>query len=476
MARARVTLAGAVALAVLMVAVPAGAGSSAAKPSDDGGPAAHWTAARRAAATPRDLVVDGRGLGYLKRADGSLQPHGHDIPQLSAVPEGASRPSPAAKPGGGSDTSPPSVSDRTPADGAIIGATQTFSATVTDPSGVKSVSVVIVYPNGQTQTVAATASGSVWSATITGFTNGGWGWRVVATDNVRRPNSTTTSTFDFIVDTGGSGGGGGDAVVNEHWTDGGTVQRAAGRIYFEMPANSRQTRWDGYVCSGTVATDAATDRSVIITAAHCVYDDVHKAFARDVLFIPDQDGTTGAGTDLDCTNDPIGCWTPSFGVVDADWANRTFPDNIPWDYAFYVVDDAGAHSGAAADSEALDTAAGALTVQLSAPTSGAVAHALGYSYSEDPAFMYCAEALATESDYDDWWLGQCGLSGGASGGPWLQPVTGGDGPIISLNSWGYTNQPGMAGSRLVGSSAGCLFDLAKIQPFATVTERGVTAC
>ncbi len=39
----------------------------------------YWTPARRAAASPRDLVIDQRGLGYLRRADGSLKPHGHQI-------------------------------------------------------------------------------------------------------------------------------------------------------------------------------------------------------------------------------------------------------------------------------------------------------------------------------------------------------------------------------------------------------------
>ena len=37
----------------------------------------HWTGERRASAIPRDLVIDPRGLGYLKRPDGSLVPHGH---------------------------------------------------------------------------------------------------------------------------------------------------------------------------------------------------------------------------------------------------------------------------------------------------------------------------------------------------------------------------------------------------------------
>jgi hypothetical protein len=209
---------------------------------------------------------------------------------------------------------------------------------------------------------------------------------------------------------------------------------------------------------------------VILTAAHCVYDDVYKSFARNVLFIPDQAGTTGAGTDLDCTNDPLGCWAPSFGVVDDDWTTRTFPDNILWDYGYYVVDDeSDSHSGAGT-SGALDDDASSLPVQFKAPeTPDAVTHALGYSYSDDPNFMYCAEPMDTTGTAN-WWLPNCDLSGGSSGGPWIQLMdkATGSGPIISVNSWGYTTTPGMAGPELNGSSAQCLFTAAKTTGMATV--------
>jgi len=247
------------------------------------------------------------------------------------------------------------------------------------------------------------------------------------------------------------------------------VQTAAGRIYFEMPSNARRKGpWTGYVCSGTVVDDGGTaGRSVILTAAHCVYDDANKAFARNVLFIPDQAGTSGTGTDLNCNNDPLGCWSPTFGVVDINWTGATFPDNIPWDYAYYVVKDSGSHAGPAAIPEALDTAAGTLPVSFLEPyiddgVAGASSvdftHALGYSYSNDPDFMYCAEDMTTEGAYN-WWLPSCGLSGGSSGGPWVQPMDAsqGSGPVISVNSWGYTNSPGMAGPKLFNSSAACLF-------------------
>ena len=137
----------------------------------------------------------------------------------------------------------------------------------------------------------------------------------------------------------GGGGGGGNVVANAVYSGGGAVQNAAGRIYFEMPSTRAGRAGRAMSARARSSTDATTGRSIILTAAHCVYDDAHKAFARNVLFIPNQAGTTGTGTDLNCSNDPLGCWTPSFGVVDVNWTTRTFPDNVTWDYAYYVFND-----------------------------------------------------------------------------------------------------------------------------------------
>lgn len=465
-------------LAGVLISDSVAAGLSAGPPAG-GGPVDHWTSSRVAAAVPRDLVVDQRGLGYLRGARGELTPHGHTVMPQHA-PLRAKSQTPQAKPGGAGggsgDTTPPVISAMDPASGATIGGSYAFSADVTDVgSGVRSVTFVITFPGGtQTQSFTASSGGDVWGVSLQGFTDGAWSWHVVARDNAPKGgNIRTSAEVPFTVVTSGGGGGGSGTATNAEWTAGGAVQPAAGRIYFEMPANRRQTRWTGYVCSGTVATDTTTGRSIIITAAHCVYDDVNKVFARNVLFIPNQTGTSGAGTDLNCDNDPFGCWVPSFGVVDADWASRTFPDNIPWDYAYYVVADTGSHQGTTTNA-ALDVSVGSLPVQFTTPTVGNTTHALGYSYSEDPKFMYCAEAMGTEGTAN-WWLPSCLLSGGSSGGPWVQPMneSTGSGPIISVNSWGYTGSPGMAGPQLAGSSASCLFGAAKTTSFPTVTNRGI---
>lgn len=438
----------------------------------------HWTPARMKQAIPRQLVIASNGLGYLKMRDGSLQPHGHNkLVEVANVTK-----EPRAKPGtGGGDSAGPDIGLDEPGDGVTIGASQRFAATITDDSGVRSASLVITFPDGGTQSFSmANSSGNTWENTLSGFTDGdGWGWHVEATDATKgKGNSSTSLSYAFDVDTSGEPPPptGDDVITNSHWTDGGMVQTNVGRIYFEMPSNPRLKRWAGYVCSGTVATDGAGGRTVIITAAHCAYDDANKAFARNVLFIPNQDGTTGSGTDTNCSNDPLGCWTPSFSVVDTNWTTSTFPDNIPWDYAYYVVSDSGAHSGNAAD-DSLETQVGGMSISFATPASdiGATSadtdytHGIGYSYADDPNLMYCAENMTTEGAFN-WWLPSCGLSGGSSGGPWIQSMVNGDGTIISVNSWGYTGSPGMAGPFLDVTSASCLFDNAKTTAFGVVSR------
>lgn len=432
----------------------------------------HWTQERREAASPRELVIDPRGLGYLRRPDGSLQPYGH---QISAA-ESAGEPTPRARPTGGSDdTAPPSIGNMNPGLGDEIGGSATFSATVTDESGVRSVSFIIRYPDGvTTQAFQATDQGNDnWSVILQGFTDGNWSWWVEARDGAKRGgNSDTSAIVDFSVNTGGNAGGGGEnessyVVTSDEWTAGGEVQTATGRLYFEMPNNAkRKGPWLAYVCSGTAVIDVLDGRSLILTAAHCVYDDVNKAFSRNVLFIPNQAATSGSGTDTNCNNDLLGCWAPSYGVVDQNWRTTTFPGNIDWDYAFYVVDDSGAHAGPGND-DALDSAVIALDINFSTPyvDDGVAAansvdftHGLGYSYSEDPELMYCAEDMTTEGAVN-WWLPSCLLSGGSSGGPWVQPMDEdtGSGSVISVNSWGYSSSSGMAGPKLVGTSASCVY-------------------
>ena len=444
--------------------------------------AAYWTPERIASAQPRDLVVDENGQGFLRRPDGSLEPRGHtnDV-RLEQVDRAASPGVPTAKApnarpsGGGGDSTPPLITLPTPDDGDLVTATTEdpidFSATIEDNSGIRSVTVVIHFPSGSTQSFTGTSLGNdVWGTTLSGFTpDPNWGWEIVAKDaSGGRGNTARGGVYGFTVEAdGGTGtdpGTGGDpnVVTNERWTTQGGVTRAAGRILFEMPTEVRRGRrttiqWQAYVCSGTTVTDGRDDASIILTAAHCVYDDALDMFARNVLFIPNQDDGGTDRTDSDCTNDPLGCWAPSSAAVHAGYTATTFPGNNAWDYGYYVVPNTGAHSGETTIDPSLEANVDELTIGFNSGAIDQTTHALGYSYDDDPLFMYCAESMEMIDGDVNWWLPSCGLTGGSSGGPWVQPMEAtGTGSIISVNSWGYTTQPGMAGPKL-GPEAECTF-------------------
>ncbi|MFT7288136.1 MAG: hypothetical protein ACI87W_002251 [Halieaceae bacterium] len=283
---------------------------------------------------------------------------------------------------------------------------------------------------------------------------------------------------------GGRPGGGGDTggtgtdfqdVSNAQWTNGGVVQRAAGRIYFVMDGGR------GYVCSGTLINDGevTSSRSVVLTAAHCVYDDVNKAFAESAIFIPNQAATTGAGTDADCANDPDGCWVADFGVVSVDWTAAIFPDNIPSDYGYYALgtdNPSNTYWNNEGNSVPADRVIPPMDVSFGQATLGLYTRALGYSYSDDPNFMYCGEPVMGSS-YDGYLLPNCGMSGGASGGPWSQSdaLDLGVGPIMSVNSYGPSRgRKYMGGPRLYNNDATCLF--ARVQNAASGNTTGLVGC
>ena len=257
---------------------------------------------------------------------------------------------------------------------------------------------------------------------------------------------------------------GGDQRLNvtplDTWKRGGALRSAIGRLYFEMTFDGVQY---GFVCSGTVVDDELRGYSTILTAAHCIYDDASSAFAENVMFIPNQAGST-SGTDLTCANDALGCWIPTTGAVDPQWDAVEWPDNLAYDYGFYLVPNVGRHvAGLRAASDALESAVHPLDIAWSTRSANrsGLTFALGYPFDQDPALMYCAEAVGTIdgiADYTNLWLPNCALGEGASGGPWLQPEDGrmleGDEHVFSLNSWGNDEGPGMAGPVLQDPARG----------------------
>ena len=254
-----------------------------------------------------------------------------------------------------------------------------------------------------------------------------------------------------------------------------------------------------YVCSGTVLEDSQRDRTIILTAGHCAYQwrDIGGRFAQHALFIPNQVDTRGEVSDDICTNDPLGCWTTAFAVVDYEWTTKNFPQSVPWDYAMYVIpNDPAAHEGGFIHkhqpnlSKILEDIVEPMPIDFEwqlPPSSvhdiqpGEFTHGLGYSFNKDPAFRYCATEMTSKfgiKSYENLWLDSCEMTGGSSGGPWLKDTdTDGRGTVISINSWGYASSHGMAGPNFntaTGSKVECLFEVAKNARFEDmVGQRGI---
>ena len=178
------------------------------------------------------------------------------------------------------------------------------------------------------------------------------------------------------------------AIQDDPWLTGGMVQTAVGRVYFQMK-DAGGTKYVNYLCSGTVVTEAVTGRSIVLTAAHCTFDQVHGEFAKNVLFIPNQDGTTGNRSNRNCDDDPLGCWVPEFGVVDQNWAGLSWPQNVQWDYGYFVVPDTDAHQGPLQVSDALDEVVDTLPIDFTSYPLNQYGQALGYPGNRDPVSSVC---------------------------------------------------------------------------------------
>lgn len=152
------------------------------------------------------------------------------------------------------------------------------------------------------------------------------------------------------------------------------------------------------------------------------------------------------------------------------WAHNTFPANAEYDYAFWVVHDfVGTHiDGYNKVTGFLDQDVIPANVDFAADPQDLHFSSFGYSEDYDPSFRYCAgdsTSIKEVPNYTNLFLPQCNLQGGASGGPWLTGIdASGVGTVMSLNSWGFIDDPGMAGPSLQtssGSRAECLFNVAR---------------
>jgi hypothetical protein len=264
-------------------------------------------------------------------------------------------------------------------------------------------------------------------------------------DFVRTPTGFKPAAKPEKPPGGGGGGGGAKDVTGASWTKGGDVSRRVGKVFFRMGSSY-------YTCSGSVANDNRSDVSLVLTAAHCAYDEVGGAFATEWMFIPAW-GSQPATRTTACSQTKYGCWTANALVVHNGYASAgSFNTQATvHDYAFAVV---GAGGKGGSVEPQLDAAVGSYPISFSSLNTGWRAQAFGYPASgkyKGNTLTWCAGNTITDVYNANltWGVG-CDMTGGSSGGPWFRDLnegTGNGGTLSSLNSYGYSGIRNMYGPK-----------------------------
>jgi hypothetical protein len=245
-------------------------------------------------------------------------------------------------------------------------------------------------------------------------------------------------------------GGGGGGVTGKSFAGDGEVRDRVGKVYFHMAGGDWQ-------CSGSVVTDGGrTGYSMVLTAGHCGVDESTGEFASNWLFMPSWDRQPATFSTA-CSGSLYGCWTTAGGgglYVDRDFATAgSFNDQaVTHDWTFAVVGPGGKNGTMQLDSIAAIGDGYTLGINSVNPAERLAAFgfpAAGKYHGND--LTYCAGPVGQDAGTGNaTWSLACDMTGGSSGGGWLEAVnesTGNGGVLSSLNSYGYSGVKNMYGPK-----------------------------
>lgn len=240
--------------------------------------------------------------------------------------------------------------------------------------------------------------------------------------------------------------GGGGTVKGASWTQGGPIVQRSGKVVFTMGGSD-------YVCSASAVADSRAGYSLVLTAAHCAYDEVAEVFATNWTYIPSFD----TAPTYTCAQSTYGCWTTAAGglVVHSGYATAGgFNEQATvHDFAIAIVGPGG-KSG----TDQLD-GLGSYRISYPAISTGGSVHAFGYPAAgkyQGNDLTYCAGPTFNDANNGNLtWGIACDMTGGSSGGPWLATFTqAGAGTLTSLNSYGYRGLSNMYGPKFNANTQG----------------------
>jgi hypothetical protein len=201
------------------------------------------------------------------------------------------------------------------------------------------------------------------------------------------------------------------AHLGSAWTGGGKVARTTGKVFFTEHGVD-------YVCSGSVV--AAANKSTVLTAGHCV-NEGPGAYMHNFVFVPGYKHGSA----------PYGVWSAKALITTKQWRTH---GNVNYDVGFAVV---GKRHG-----RYLSSVVGSQSIGFNQPRRHFL-YAFGYpeaSPYNGERLDYCSDTATRDriGGTNDQRL-DCNMTGGASGGPWLDKFSksSGTGLVVSVNSFGY---------------------------------------
>lgn len=191
-------------------------------------------------------------------------------------------------------------------------------------------------------------------------------------------------------------------------------------------------------------TDSRNGYSLVLTAGHCAYDEVARAFATNWTYVPSFD----TAPTFTCAQSQFGCWTAAGLVVHSGYATAGGFNTqaTVHDFAIAIVGPGGKNGTTQLDS------LGTYGISYPAISTGGSVHSFGYPAAgryKGKDLTYCAGPTFNDPSNENLtWGIACNMTGGSSGGPWLAGfTTAGAGTLTSLNSYGYGGVSNMYGPK-----------------------------
>ena len=245
---------------------------------------------------------------------------------------------------------------------------------------------------------------------------------------------------------GGSGGGGKTTSGTTYWNPSNQSQLVAsitGKVFFTMGGKD-------YVCSGSLVDDGNLDIAVVITAAHCLWDNATSSFASNWVFYPNYDKDVGTSNRKSYSASHL--FAPK-AFTDQGSFNTTAILN---DFAFAVL-----------PTSAFDLLVLPMILMDSTFTNNR-GDAFGYpaaSPFNGKELVYSTGAVSTDQNTESTtWRLPSTMTGGASGGPWYNGYTNGNsvGSVSSVNSYKYSNDKNSMYGPKFNSLTNDLYSMAKL--------------